>query len=48
MEGHARAWWGMLAHGGECSRDGGACSRAYAAEGRGQLVLARGGGWVRA
>jgi hypothetical protein len=28
--------------------DGGACSRACAAEGRGQVVLARGGGCVRA
>ena len=34
------------AFGGVC--DGGACSRACAADGRGQLVLARGGGCVRA
>ena len=36
----------MLVHAEACSRDGLSCSRAYAAEGRGQLVLARGGCWV--
>jgi hypothetical protein len=38
--------WESSACGGVC--DGGACSRACGAEGRGQVVLARGGGCVRA